>query len=719
MSDTRLAKRARYESATGNIITTGAPPTDSKRTSPHATRGSSFEPAALTIAAMPLVFFPSLYPRRARLSSGATRTESVDVVVCNSSSDSSSSGSGSSDAMRALPSVMENHIVDFLSFDTLFALYGLYKGACADADRLWQRKQHLGHFHSSYDGDHVKMLWDAVSRCPVLRTISMKNSTYEETRLYALLCVHVRHLEVLHLEREPTKTVLFGGLLRQCVHLHTLRLDYEISAEEIRWLPAVLPQNCRNLRRLTLGGDAVLSTGVLLERLADAGVGLDELKLTDLCDARLLPIIARHPLRALDITLSGLREARELAADQSYVRATLPTSLRALQSTLTRLCIAYNIQDESVECVPIPLWCGLERLEAYGCLRFTAPLSPAVPTLRTLQLYMRADCDWSDAALLASLSRVYDLKIFNASAATFATRIQSVATAPATVVAATAATTAAATAVTTAAATTVVPLTSVTATAAAAEAKSSNALEKIEGAFLPGLRRLQCGEPVSLDRVLRLWPELVVLQADFDVEAQTLVVGGQQAPLLHTRLSKLSTLLLSTPLLTAWRFPNLRYFESTIEDVDDEWWVALRNCMAAFAGTLAVLKLNRSHRHEVKEIKEADPPPHIDWTVVFPRLTTAEFNLSLESRLSEITVIVERAPALEHLTVATAGSSGVSWLSTLGAPNGTFSRLRHLHCDTKTSADPLDPVTYECLMLTAPLLRSCGHLATFAGRQAE
>lgn len=694
MTDTRLAKRARYEPVGGGTNSgIGARPADCKYVAANTTRATASTATHVNATdAMSPIFLPSLHPSTARLGSdlvrGAADTAAsprdslVYTVAGDGTGDGGNSGAVASDVAcdmaRVLPCDLEDHIVDFLSFGVSFVLHGLYKGAGVYVDRLWGRKQHL---RSLYDScgtlttGHAMRLWDAVNRCPVLHTIAMPSDEDDgEALFYPLLCAHSRHLEVLELVDEPEKTPLFVGHLQQCARLHTLRLGYDISPEQSRWLAAVLPQSCRELRRLTWGGKGRLSTtGAMLEQMADAGVRLDELVLPAPCDARLLPVLARHPLRVLDVTLAGAGQSLEgeLVADAAYVRGALPAALRALQSTLTRLCVAY--EEEAVEYIAIPLWVGLERLEAHGRLRFTAPLTPGVPTLRNLRLEAGADCEW-DTALLPSLRRVYSVAVFGVATATFAAAVHDAATAP--------------------------------------------TAEHV--GFLPGLRRLECAGPVPLSKVLQLWPQLVVLVAFFaDVEA--LKVDEREAPLVHSRLSELTAPLLQ-PIMRAWRFPNLRSLDSAIEDVDD-WWSTLRTCMTAAASTLAVLKVRRSgYLRELQEVKEADPPTRFDWPVAFPRLTTAKFNLSLERHLSEIAAILVRAPALEHLSVALTGHSGLMWLSTLGGrgdPDGPFAALRQLHCSTQVPREALvrdDLLAYESLMQTAPLLRDCSHLAAFVPR---
>lgn len=356
-----------------------------------------------------------------------------------------------------------------------------------------------------------------------------------------------------------------------------------------------------------------------------------------------------------------------------YTATALPAALLKLAPTLTDLELTNEHSADTGDAPPrIAPWSGLRRLRVDGYLIVVAPPTPFEPTIRNLCLW-DADCDW-DADLLAALASLHRLRVSGNSAWNFTEFM---------------------------------------------DEENRQPLDMPPDVFLPALRHFGCTGDMPLDKVLTRWPHLESLYARGSVNR----VGNEwkeccHQPTVHGSLSKLH-IKLEHPIMRAWRFPNLRTLECTVDSVKEPWakhWPSFKACVGAAAAKLTTVVI-RDWANEVKQPTRMIPPmPEGDaWTTTFPRLVTAQFHVSFERHVAEITAVLVRAPALTNVSVSVHSKAGMQWLSTLGEhgrPGGTFANLLHLHVGTPEHLRTY-PLAYACLLRTTPTLQACHDIATF------
>ena len=275
-------------------------------------------------------------------------------------------------------------------------------------------------------------LWRAALQCERIHTLAA-DSAYEAPADFCLLvgkhAPHLRHLEV----NEMNDRAAALQALRACTALETLSLTLP-SAPHSRATRHALASDVLGLdhgRLRELRVTRPLSgLDVLLDALAERGARLDVLEIHPgegddaawLC-GRLLPALARHPLRALDLLLEG--QSVPLAfADRRAVAAALAATLEALRGSLRRLALAWHYTPLAGDTPagaagrlpPLPLFPEWEALRVSSGEIAFAPQKAGRLALRSLAVLSDVstpldDAHWDWAALDAATPALRDLRV--------------------------------------------------------------------------------------------------------------------------------------------------------------------------------------------------------------------------------------------------------------------------------------------------------------------
>ena len=473
----------------------------------------------------------------------------------------------------------------------------------------------------------------------------------------------------------------------------------------------MLPASCPRLRKLTwYTCGTTLTVQRLLQQLTATGVLLEELELIGPCSPGLLASASEHPLQVLRIDeLAAEGPSGDLAAngppafgdvaEVAVCRASvaLPAALLRLMTTLTDLSIQHTQHAQSATLVLLPLWSGLRRLRVTGPFRVVGAAAAVPLSLRYLNLTGSADCEWEEVWAKQPLGCLHTLRVHDVAARTFAAVVRD--------------------------------------TQAVGDASTS--------AALPALRNLSCGRPVSLDRVLRLWPRLARLVACNSVAVRDELIGAVAPPstYTHTGLRRLSIGALHG-VLGLWLFPNLARFGALLEGSDEKLalgWTLIRRCLTAAATTLHTVtfseapksrKLDKAERRRLQRMRHTrssrrqDRLPQSDnvaatvahelatvgeqWPAAFPKMRRAVFNFGVgfDANRPWMTTILDRALSLTTLHVRAPGDGRnlMAWLAALGC-RGAFANLQHFHCDLP---EQRSPDSENHLRVAVPSLCYCG-----------